>query len=297
MKNNIVIGTWPLSGDWGPIDISQVIETLEKCYYDYGFIEYDTAPNYGNGFSEFILGKIFSSESKILFNTKVGNSPFNKKSFDIDSIKLSIEQSLYRLNRTSINVLFLHNPRYEIKNYNKILKLLNDYKSLGVIKCIGLSCARGFKYNKYVNMNEFDFIQDDINLLCVDRLYENKSYNYYARSPLASGLLSGKINKYTIFEKTDHRSSWLTGDRLHSLTKRVDILKKLSNDDIISMASRFLIHSPKIFKVIFGVRAISHVERLNDLRNSLPLNDSIIDQIFSLYENDFGMSDEKHLRF
>ena len=58
-----------------------------------------------------------------------------------------------------------------------------------------------------------------------------------------------------------------------------------------------VIANQKIFKVIFGVRAISHVERLNDLRNSLPLNDSIIDQIFSLYENDFGMSDEKHLRF
>ena len=70
MKNKIVIGTWPMSGDWGKINITEVIDTLEKSFYDYGFVEYDTAPNYGNGFSEFIIGKVFSNENKIIINIK-----------------------------------------------------------------------------------------------------------------------------------------------------------------------------------------------------------------------------------
>ena len=51
MNNKIVIGTWPTSGDWGPNNISETIELYTKSFFKYGFKEYDTAPNYGNGFS------------------------------------------------------------------------------------------------------------------------------------------------------------------------------------------------------------------------------------------------------
>ena len=63
MNNKIVIGTWPTSGDWGPNNISETIELYTKSFFEYGFKEYDTAPNYGNGFSEFILGKIFYNQN------------------------------------------------------------------------------------------------------------------------------------------------------------------------------------------------------------------------------------------
>ena len=41
---------------------------IMKFYAKYGFKEFDTAPNYGNGFSEFILGKIFYNQKDVVFN-------------------------------------------------------------------------------------------------------------------------------------------------------------------------------------------------------------------------------------
>tara|TARA_B100001113_G_C21123408_1_gene628562 strand:- start:7774 stop:8664 length:891 start_codon:yes stop_codon:yes gene_type:complete len=296
MKNKIVIGTWPTSGDWGSNDISEVVSLYRKSFYEYGFNEYDTAPNYGNGFAEFLLGKIFENE-KVKINTKVGNLPFDQKSFEEDDIKISIEQSLKRLNRSSINILFLHNPRNEIKNYDKIISLLNDYKSAGVIKGYGISCAKGFDYEKYISLEKFDYVQDDINLLCLDKIINYRKNKYYARSPLASGLLSGKINKSTLFEKSDHRSDWLYGERLNSLVDRVKTIKEISGDSVIDISSRFLLHSPKINKVIFGIRKISHLDRLITVSDSNPLSKKIVNNIFQLYKNDFGLIDKEHLKY
>jgi len=296
MKKKIVIGTWPTSGDWGSNDISEVVNLYAKSFYEYGFYEYDTAPNYGNGFSEFLLGKIFENE-KVKINTKVGNLPFDQKSFEEDDIKISIDQSLKRLNRSSINILFLHNPRNEIKDYDKIINLLNDYKSSGVIKGYGISCAKGFDYEKFTSLEKFEYVQDDINLLCLDKIIKYKKNNYYARSPLASGLLSGKINKSTIFEKSDHRSEWLYDERLNSLIDRIEAIKEISGEDIIDISSRFLLHSPKIDKVIFGIRKISHLDRLNNIKDSSPLKVKMVNDIFQLYKNDFGLTGKEHLKY
>ena len=84
-----------------------------------------------------------------------------------------------------------------------------------------------------------------------------------------------KINNSTLFEDTDHQSEWLTGDRLLSLIKKVNKLESLNNKKIISLASRILLSSSNIYKVIFGIRNISHLERLFDLRDSQPLENDI----------------------
>ena len=296
MNNKIVIGTWPTSGDWGPNNISETIELYTKSFFEYGFKEYDTAPNYGNGFSEFILGKIFYNQN-VKINTKVGNLPFGKKSFKVDDIKESVDQSLQRLNRSSINILFLHNPRSELKDYEKIIKLLNDYKSSNIINGFGISCAKGFNYDKYVDLTSFDYLQDDINLLCLDRIIDFNESNYYARSPLASGILSGKMDESTVFDEADHRSSWLFGERLKSLIQRVKAIRDISGKNIIDTSSRFLLHSPQVYKVIFGIRKISHLDRLNNIRSSEPLNHIIKNDLINLYKNDFGLVNETHLKY
>ena len=298
MNEKIVLGTWPLSGDWGPVDVKEVINILETAYFKYGFKEFDTAPNYGNGFSEFILGKIFHKEKEILFNTKVGNFPFGQKSFNTDHIKRSISESLKRLNCEKINTVFLHNPRDEVKNYDTIIQLLKDFKSQGIVKYIGLSCAKSFNYDGYLDKTQFDFIQDDINLICLDPLINKKKERIYARSPLASGLLSGNISPDTIFNKYDHRSDWLKGERLNSICKRINEIKKIEPSvPIIDIAQRFLYHNERIHKTIYGIKKVSHIKMLVDLGRSTPLKLAQINKIYSLYNNDYGLEDEESLGY
>ena len=293
MISKIIIGTWPLSGDYGKIDYKQIKDVLEYCY-ELGIKEFDTAPNYGNGVAEKYLGKIFGSRSDVLINTKMGNLPFNKKSYEIKELKKSFENSLKMLKRDSINALFLHNPRMEITDYAEILNFMHELKDKGRINQIGLSKARNFNYEKFVNLEKFDVIQDDINLLSLQGLKKPKPKQVMlmARSPLASGLLSGRITEKTIFSNDDHRATWLHGKRLESLMHRINEIKKCSELELSELAIRFLQNQDLIDKVIFGIKHKEHVKNILEQVSKDPLKPAIIKKLFELFENDFGLIDE-----
>ena len=54
----IIFGTWPISGDYSEVVNQKSIDLLRLAYKS-GINEFDTAPNYGYGNSEFLLGKAF----------------------------------------------------------------------------------------------------------------------------------------------------------------------------------------------------------------------------------------------
>ena len=293
MSTKIIIGTWPLSGDYGKIDYKQVQDILEYCY-ELGIREFDTAPNYGNGVMEKYLGVILENSSDVLINTKMGNLPFNKKNYEIRELKKSFENSLKTLKRDSINVLFLHNPRMEITDYTDILNFMHELKDKGRINQIGLSKARNFNYEKFVNLEEFDVIQDDINLLNLQALKKSKPKGsiLMARSPLASGLLSGRITEKTVFSNDDQRATWLHGKRLESIVRRINEIRKHSDLELSELAIRFLQNQNLIDKIIFGIKRKEHVKNLLEQVSKKPLKPIIIKKLFELFENDFGLMDE-----
>lgn len=298
MNSKIIIGTWPLSGDYGKIESNQVTNVLEYCYR-LGIREFDTAPNYGNGLMENYLGDIFGDKNDVLINTKVGNTSFKEKNYEISSLKHSLTESLKRLKRNSINILFLHNPRNEITDYAPILEFLRDLKDKKIINQFGLSKAKNFDYEKYVNLNEFDVIQEDVNLLCLDAISSPKKIKntLMVRSPLASGLLSGNITKKTIFPKNDHRSDWLHGKRLESLLKRINKIQDCSDIELSELAIRFLINHDSINKVIFGIKTKEHIDNIVKNSKKTELDTQLIDKIFELFETDFGLDNESQFRY
>ena len=85
-KSKFVIGTWPLSGDYGTFSKKNVLDTITLALENEIF-EFDTAPNYGNGIIEKIIGD--EVKDKILINTKVGSLENKKKSFDPEDLKSS----------------------------------------------------------------------------------------------------------------------------------------------------------------------------------------------------------------
>ena len=293
MNSRIIIGTWPLSGDYGKIDSNQVRDVLEYCYEN-EIREFDTAPNYGDEFIEKELGNIFHDKEDVLINTKMGNFPFNKKSYEINDLKKSFNNSLDNLKRESINTLFLHNPRKEIIDYTNILNFMNELKDAGIINFIGLSKAKNFNYEDFVDLSKFDVIQEDINLLSLEPLkkIKQKQNILMARSPLASGLLSGNITNKTIFPKNDHRSEWLYGKRLESLVKRTNEIKKLSGIKLSELSMRFLFSQKEIDKVIFGVKTKEHVKNIIFNSTRERLEEVMVEKLFKLYKEDFGLIDE-----
>jgi aryl-alcohol dehydrogenase-like predicted oxidoreductase len=293
--NKIVIGTWALSGDYGYIDLYDINEILNYSYNHHGFKEYDTAPSYGNGFAEFCLGNFFYGVEDVLINTKIGNVPFKGKNFDILSLKESFEQSLARLKRDNINILYLHNPREDI-NYELVLNYMKALKNEGRIRYIGLSKAKDIDYSIWES--EFDVIQDDYNLLRMPKI-DNNYHVFMARSPLASGLLSGSIKNDTIFKKGDSRNEWLKGKRLEYLLEQIEGIKNIITSYDISLstvAKRYVLHKSFINKVIFGVKNKNHItELLLDMENPLP--HVLETMLYFGYTNNFGVKYNHKLNY
>ena len=118
------------------------------------------------------------------------------------------------------------------------------------------------------------------------------------RSPLATGILSGKISRNTIFPSDDQRSEWLIGERLDAIMKRVEVLEQVQNDfDLPSLARKFLIQQNDIDFVIFGIRNKYQVEGIiNDLKSD-SISEDIISSIVELERNNFNLTLKDKLGF
>jgi len=288
-----MIGTWSLSGDYGHINMNQIYEVLNFAY-DSGFRHYDTAPSYGNGFMEFCLGNVFYNKNDVKINTKIGNLPFEGKSFDIPLLKKSFDQTLKRLKRETVNILYLHNPRNDVSNYSELIDFLNNLKVNGYINKLGLSMAMDFDYSDKIDINRFDVIQNDVNLINLSPLNNsfNENIKFVARSPLASGMLTENFLNTQTYPDDDHRSKWLRGKKLLSMKKRVKMLKKVSSMNLTSFALKFLLQDTRVNYIICGVKHKSHVIDLLKLDDYADLTKIQIDTIYKLFDDNYGLESD-----
>jgi aryl-alcohol dehydrogenase-like predicted oxidoreductase len=295
---SFVVGTWPLSGDLGHVSLTQIAATLRACV-EGGLLEFDTAPSYGHGFMEFCLGKEIAQVSGVKLNTKFGNRPFLGKSFRIEDLRQSVDQSLIRLRIERIHVLFLHNPRGEVEDYDAVCGLFDELKRAGKIRQAGISLAKGLHY-PFDLLSKFDVIQDDANILyqqSLGRAAKLPQVKFMARSPLATGLLGGRINDTTAFAADDQRSGWLIGERQKSLVRRVEAVRRVTTLPLPRLAMRFLLSHQAVSRVICGVKCPEHVRDLLDSGNRQPLDTDLRQKLQSLWERDFDLPDERHLGY
>jgi len=255
LSRKIVFGSWPISGDFSKKKRANS-KKLVKYAISRGIKEFDTAPNYGYGKSEEILGEVISKlKKKPKINTKIGNNHNKEKNFDIYTLKETFHKSLKLLNVKKVNVLFLHNP-LNIKNINEIIIFLKKLKKKNLINNFGLSISKDFKYKKSF-IDNFKIIQLDYNLIFIKNKFDIKFKNkfIYARSPFASGALAFNINKKKLATK-DLRSIWLKSKRKTIIKKQIKYLEKLHNKKIYKLAIDFILKDSFCNKIIFGFSSI-----------------------------------------
>jgi len=128
---------------------------------------------------------------------------------------------------------------------------------------------------------------------------QKKNVGIIARVPLASGLLSGKFNANTSFQKEDHRNFNINGEAFDQgetfsgvdydlgLTV-VDKIKSLfpNNIALVNLALRWILMFPEVSCVIPGVSKVEQLfSNLKTLKTA-ELNPSEMKEIQSLY-NEF----------
>lgn len=282
IKKKIIIGTWSWSGMYRRISNDEIKKLLKKCLFN-NLIEFDTSPSYKKA-DKFLLD-FKKKNPKILINTKCGWDLNMNRTYNIDEIKKGIENTLEKFGK--INVLQLHNPRNEIKNWDLILEMFSYYKKKKLINHSGLSLARNYYFSPKV-LNSFDFIQDEFNILRIDPIKKMSSYKntLAARSVFANGILTDGFQKDTMYHRNDHRKSWLKGKRKNNILMQKKIIKKLTEDNISQFAMNFVMQYKMFDKFIFGFRTVKQFDGfLKNIKNLKPLNKETTRKIILLHKN------------
>jgi len=221
----IGLGTWAIGGwMWGGTDEAQSIEAIQTAV-DEGVTLIDSAPAYGQGLAEDIVGKaLVGRRDKVVLATKCGlvwHSQKGNHFFDYDgkpvhrylgkdAIMYEVEQSLTRLKTDYIDHYITHwqDPTTPI---DETMEALESLKQQGKIRSIGASNTNADEVAAYVAAGQLDAIQEEYSMvkrdietsllpLCAEHGVSALSY-----SSLALGLLSGKVGPDREFSGDDQR--------------------------------------------------------------------------------------------
>lgn len=214
--SRICLGTWAIGGlMWGGSDEDESIETVLYAL-NHGINIIDTAPVYGFGIAENIVGKAvkqYGQRDKVIIATKVGLEWKEDKVYRNATparIRKEIEESLTRLKTDYIDIYQIHWPDPLVpieETANVMLALFNE----GKIRAIGVSNYSVEEMETFKQVAPLHTSQPPYNLF--EREIETTIFPYteknniltLAYGALCRGLLTGKIKPYTLFPNDDIR--------------------------------------------------------------------------------------------
>lgn len=219
------LGTWAIGGwMWGGTDEAAAVKAIEASI-DAGISLIDTAPAYGLGRSEEIVGAaIAGKRDQVVLATKCGLNWHHGKGnhfFDeagkpvhrylgADGIVHEVEQSLKRLGTDYIDLYITH-WQDATTPIAETMAALERLKADGKIRAIGASNVNSAELEAYVAAGQLDAIQErfsmldreiETTLLPIARRHDVATLSY---SSLALGLLTGQIGPERQFEGDDQR--------------------------------------------------------------------------------------------
>jgi aryl-alcohol dehydrogenase-like predicted oxidoreductase len=214
--SRIALGTWAIGGwMWGGTDEAESIRTIHEAV-DHGVALIDTAPAYGFGRSEEIVGKALAEggrRNRVLIATKVGldwkdGQPFRNASKA--RIHQEIEDSLRRLRTDVIDIYQVHWPDPNVP-IEETAAAMADLQRAGKIKVIGISNFSPAQIEAFGKVAPVQTVQSPYNLF--ERAVEDDVLPYcraegivtLAYGALCRGLLSGRMTAQTQFAGDDLR--------------------------------------------------------------------------------------------
>lgn len=216
VASRIALGTWAIGGwMWGGSDVRSAFHTVQAAI-DHGVNLIDTAPAYGFGLAEEIVGRALAPNGRrkrILIATKCGLERHNnevRRNASPSRIREEVVESLKRLRTNYIDIYQLHwpDPAVPIEETAAALaRLLQE----GKIRAIGVSNLDRAQTERFRAVAPVQTIQPPYNLF--ERDIEADLLPYAAQTKLVllaygslcRGLLSGRMTSATRFTGDDLR--------------------------------------------------------------------------------------------
>ncbi len=277
--SRIGLGTWAIGGwMWGGPDDDAAVATIHRAL-DSGITLIDTAPAYGQGHSEEVVGRALKGRrSDAIIATKVGlewDAEGNvSRNSSAKRIQTEVEDSLRRLQTDYIDIYQLHwpDPATPLEETATAMQALLDAGKIRAIGVSNFSPAQMDQFRKYATLHT---VQPPLNLF--ERNAERDVLPYAAEHGITSltygslcrGLLSGAINEKTQFKGDDLRRTDPKfqpphfEQYLHAVRRLNELAQQTFGKPVIDLALRWVLDQPGVGVALWGARQPNQLEPLS----------------------------------
>ncbi|HXF94967.1 MAG TPA: aldo/keto reductase [Gemmatimonadales bacterium] len=289
-------GAWAVGGaGWGSAGDRSGREATVRRAVERGVTFFDTAPSYGDGESERLLGRVLKPvRDRIVIATKVGPR---------DDPRASLEASLRRLDTDYVDLLQLHEA---LGDWERALDGLSRLQAEGLARAVGIANATHLQLRRAMEIAPVASYQGPYNLFDRDvelrelPLARERGLAFLAYRPLASGLLSGKLEAPPEFAPGDHRRGiyWFQGPefaRRRGVIERLEPVARRLDLTLSALALGWVLARPGVAVVLAGARTPEQVDQnLEAARRPLPEDlvrqiDAMVAAAFRLPAADAGL--------
>lgn len=266
----IGFGAWGIGGhtdggrSYGHTDDAVSLAALDAAF-DAGITFYDTAPLYGLGHSETLIGRAFAGRrDRVVIASKAGYRDFTSgQDFTPDGVRRSVEDSLRRLGSDYLDVLQLHDLPPGHTRMDELLDALGRLQESGKVRCCGVSAKSPQDALALIAEPLFRVVQVNFNMLDARALEcgllkqaAEKGVGVIARTPLCFGFATGALTGDETFAPEDHRSAW-PPDRLRAWADGARRMQAIAGaegeDDGAARALRYVLSFDAVSVTIPGI--------------------------------------------
>jgi aryl-alcohol dehydrogenase-like predicted oxidoreductase len=277
----IGFGCWEMGGtNYGPIDEAEAVAAIHRAL-DLGVTLFDTAPGYGFGHSEEVLGRALGARRKdivLVSKTAVSWDPVTftrKMDSRYSTVKRIAEESLRRLGTDHLDLLLIHWPDVDTP-LEETMRALNDLAGEGKTRHVGVSNFSAYELGECRRHAPICANQVGYNLF--DRRWEREMFpaaqelgiGVMAYGPMAHGLLTGAMGRDTAFDPADWRSSGVIfGQRLFgpdTLAQNLEVVEQLKgvaarlDTSLPRLALAWVLRHPAVAVALSGCRTPGEIE-------------------------------------
>ena len=283
VSSRIALGTWAIGGwMWGGTDEKESIRTIHAAL-DQGIKLIDTAPIYGYGRSEEIVGEALRQHGRresVILATKVGIDWTNGKierNCTRQRILQELEDSLRRLRTDYIDIYQVHWPD-PLAPVEETAATLRELHEQGKIRAIGVSNYSPGEMDRFKAIAPLHTIQPPYNLF--EREIERDVLPYalgrgitaLTYGALCRGLLSGAMNADRQFAKDDMRKTTDPkfqrphfAEYLNAASKLDAFARENYGKRVIHLAVRWLLDQPGVGVALWGARHPEHLAPIREV--------------------------------
>lgn len=209
------LGTWQLGADWGEVREQDALAVLDAAV-DSGVTFLDTADAYGDGRSEQLIGRFLKARGndRITVATKMGRRvmPQDPAIYALDNFRAWTDRSRSNLGVDTLDLVQLHCPPTSVYSSDAVFDALDTLVEEERIAAYGVSvetCEEALTAIARPGTASVQIVFNAFRLKPLERVLPAAAaagVGIIARVPLASGLLSGRYAKDTVFAADDHRT-------------------------------------------------------------------------------------------